>query len=266
MAGILEGLSAIAQPVSDIFTSAFNVHEIRQNRRFARDMSNSEMQRRVADLKAAGLNPMLAVTQGGGGHGASTPVTSAAQVQSPKIGDAMNAAEAMSRIQLQNAQAMDVWSSKSLKDQQRTENVISFAHRLETIKADYALKLNQKDLQSQQKENLRKEISKIDAQIQELYAQAGLARGQRSYIGTQQQHLEKDMARASVEEEWWSTMGQSAKWLEELSPILRSIVGPGVNTAMSLMKRGIKKGAKPIVKRGKHSLVNRHTGEVIIDY
>lgn len=47
----------------------FNAQEAQKNRDWQREMSDSEIQRRVKDLRSAGLNPILAINQGG----ASTP-------------------------------------------------------------------------------------------------------------------------------------------------------------------------------------------------
>lgn len=72
-------------------TNAFNAAEAQKQRDWETEMSNTAVQRAAADYEAAGLNPYLAVT-GGGGIGASTPSGSSAQgvaahLTAPKIED-----------------------------------------------------------------------------------------------------------------------------------------------------------------------------------
>ncbi|WNK13084.1 MAG: DNA pilot protein [Microvirus sp.] len=83
---------------------------------FQERMSNTEIQRRAADLKAAGLNPSLAVTQGG----ASSATGARAEVQNP-LANATNSAIAL-RTQAAQLAQMDA-QTKLLSEQARGQNI-----------------------------------------------------------------------------------------------------------------------------------------------
>lgn len=116
----------------------FNKQEAENARDWLQNMSNSSYQRAIKDMQAAGLNPMLAYSQGGAstpggpaasassasGPAASGPAASAAA--NPVIGNrwaaAAQSAGAAAQIALAQAQARDTNASAAIKESEVTDS------------------------------------------------------------------------------------------------------------------------------------------------
>lgn len=202
---LIGGIGALGTAVAGGFTSALSVHESRQNRRFQRDMSNTAHQREVADLKAAGLNPILSAKYGG----SSTPSGSVSSVQSPDVvGSAVSAASLGSNLRLQAAQARDINASAAIKEIQGRVAGRTEVEQIDMVRETLTKLQNDSDLSYTQREQIREQIRNLTQTMK--------------LLKLDESHSALDLARARQESDFYQSFGgKVAPWLDHILGKLR---------------------------------------------
>ena len=148
----------VTNPVATIATTAMTNRMKRKSAdramAFERDMSNTAYRRGYADMRAAGINPILAGTQGG----ASTPTGKVADVVSPELTTALQASRLQSEIDLLDAQAANQTAQSVKQVTSAGSDLNGFAYKGKDKKSKKKDKNSKKKDKNSKKNNKSKKL------------------------------------------------------------------------------------------------------------
>lgn len=259
---VIAGGASLVGTLADVWgQSSANQTNIKLQRRqqnWEEQMANTAIQRRVADLKAAGVNPLLGI---GEGQGAPVPNVAPARVESVSKGLAHSLPQTAQQVALI---AAEVRNKNAQSDQLEAQTSQVIPREVEKLIQDVELsKAHGKVLGEQainahiegmiRNEDLTVLVNTVPALIAKMKAEAAEA--------------EANVPGAEARAEMYRTaIGKLLPWLEKLLPAINSAGAAGAGAAAMKVLTGRKgrQGGKVIrpSKSGKGRYVDTKTGEI----
>lgn len=199
-----------------------NIQLNRENRDWMERMSNSEYQRGMADMKAAGLNPMLAFSQGG----ANTPNNSAAHVipedAMAKAITSAGSGAANTIAMMQGLANIDLTKANTAKtlEEAKTAGVTSSnaearqGAELANIRAQYRVILEQEDLTRHQRQQIESLLPQL---VEQQRLQMEAVKQQTSSARSEEKLTHAKLPAAEAEAKVWKELagtGDMDMWLK----------------------------------------------------
>lgn len=203
-----------------------SAREAATNRAFQEEMSNTSYQRAMEDLRLAGLNPMLAFSQGG----ASVPTGAMAQFSNPGLA----ASQAFAGIQTSGSSAIQAETAAKLgnetiqKIKQEVLNLKTDNERLQAVTTnlgeEYQNLIKQGYNLTEVGNHLRAQVSALVEQVPLLRSQTFLAQAQAALSQAQTSQSNAQTQLFGLDIEAAQSLGNIGREAGQLRPVIEILV------------------------------------------
>lgn len=241
--GIAQSVAPLAAGALNYYgqrqTNAANAQQAQAQMDFQNQQTSTSYQRGTADMRAAGLNPLLAYSQGGAGSGSGAMATMGNEIGSG-ANSALSSAQTLSQIQNLRAQNDQIYASTDLTEAQAQRTRIQAANDLADNPRIKNVAEGSKHYPSQQYELATRGTLQNYLMNQVMESEIASAKATASYKGSQAQSAKYGLAKDETYNRYYRDSGKLTgggyePWRQAIRENVSS-AGQAVRDASSIYK------------------------------